>query len=187
MMPNKAISVSLAKIDYDLGKPYIKIIADCPYDHTFVGFFISVLIPTNTDWEEYRYDASMAVAGRKKLIAPYFPVSALPDVNDRPAIYQIRLIAEDSTGLQIIDDLVLSDVHYIYRYLLDSLLNESTCTEISDDMLQKYLILYGHEKALQAGDIDVAKELFKVMHKGFKKCGSFERSNINCGCHDRCR
>jgi hypothetical protein len=27
---NKAISVSLAKIDYDLGKPYIKIIADCP-------------------------------------------------------------------------------------------------------------------------------------------------------------
>ena len=54
-------------------------------------------------------------------------------------------------------------------------------------MLQKYLVLYGHEKALQAGDTDVAKELFKVMHKGFKKCGSFERSDINCGCHDRHR
>lgn len=25
---NKAISISLAKIDYDLGQPYIKIIAD---------------------------------------------------------------------------------------------------------------------------------------------------------------
>lgn len=183
---NKAISVSLAKIDYDLGQPYIKIIADCPYDHTFIGFFISVLIPTEKDWEEYRYDASTAVAGQKKLIAP-FPISALSDVRNRPAIYQIRLIAEDSSGLQITDDLVLSDANYIYRYLLDGLLDEGKCVDISDEMLQKYLVLYGHEKALQAGDIDVAKELFRVMHKGFKKCGGFERSDINCGCHDRHR
>ena len=28
MTLNKAISISLAKVDYDLGQPYIKIIAD---------------------------------------------------------------------------------------------------------------------------------------------------------------
>lgn len=183
---NKAISISLAKIDYDLGQPYIKIIADCPYDYTFTGFFITVLIPTEKDWEEYRYDASAVVETQKRIIAP-FPVSALSDVADRPAIYQIKLIAEDADGLQITDELLLSDAHHIYRYLLDHLLNTSTCTEVSDDALQKYLVLYGHEKALQAGDLDVAKDLFKIMHKGFKKCGGFERSSINCGCYDKRR
>jgi hypothetical protein len=35
---NKAISVSLAKIDYDLGNPYIKIIAHCPTDYEVTMF-----------------------------------------------------------------------------------------------------------------------------------------------------
>jgi hypothetical protein len=35
---SKAISVSLAKIDYDLGEPYIKIIADCPLGYEFTLF-----------------------------------------------------------------------------------------------------------------------------------------------------
>ena len=99
---NKAISVSLAKIDYDLGKPYIKIIADCPYDYVFTGFFITVLIPVDKDWEEYRYDASTVVESQKRLVTP-FPIEALVEVKNRPAIYQIRLVAEDPDGVQITD------------------------------------------------------------------------------------
>jgi hypothetical protein len=38
----KAISVSLAKIDYDFGERYIEIIADCPRDYVFSGLNIDV-------------------------------------------------------------------------------------------------------------------------------------------------
>ena len=46
-------------------------------------------------------------------------------------------------------------------------------------------MLYGHQQALQAGDIEIAKEYFKLMYNGFSKCGSIGRSGSNCGCHDR--
>ena len=55
--------------------------------------------------------------------------------------------------------------------------------DIDDSLIKKYLILYGHQQALQAGDLEVAKELFLLMNKGFSKCGNANVKSVNCGCN----
>ena len=82
------------------------------------------------------------------------------------------------------DHLMLSDIHGVYRHLMNGLLDADKCSGVSDDLIKKYLLLYGHQAALESGDLDIAKDYFKLMHQGFSKCGSTNNS-INCGCHDR--
>ena len=53
------------------------------------------------------------------------------------------------------------------------------CTEISDEAIRKYLLLYGHQSALTCGDDEVAERYFILINKCFDKCGS---SKSNCGC-----
>jgi hypothetical protein len=182
---NKAMSISLAKIDYDLGEPYIKIIVDCPSSYEFTLFHITVHMMENGEWVTKYFDASKALVGQSN--APIvLPVSALPGVSG-PAIYEIELKAEDQISYEeVFDKLVLSDVYYVYRDLLDGLLSSDRCDPLSDELIKKYLILYGHQQALQE-DLDIAKELFKLLHKNFTKCGNNGRRIVNCGCHDRCR
>lgn len=181
---NKAISVSLAKIDYDLGKPYIKIIADCPSGYEFTLFHITVHMMENGGWVTKYFDASQVLAGQSNA-SMTLPVSSLPDVSG-PAIYEIELKAEDLTSYEeVFDKLILSDVYYVYRDLLDGLLSSDRCDPLSDELIKKYLILYGHQQALQE-DLDIAKELFKLLHNNFTKCGNSGRI-VNCGCHDKCR
>ena len=180
---NKAISVSLAKIDYDLGQPYIKIIADCPTDYKFNKFILAVHMVSDAEqWTTKLFDASTVIADRDK-IELVFPISALEGVSG-PAIYDIVIGAIDSNLDEITDNLQLSDTHYVYRLLLNNLLQYDSCKGLDDDIIKKYLILFGHVKALNAGDLDVAKELFGLMHKGFSKCKS-NNSKLDCGCHVR--
>lgn len=185
-MNEKAISVSLAKIDYDLGQPYIKIIADNPHNYTFKKCIIEVHPIINGDWGEIkRFDISTLLADREN-INMVLPVSAL-DGMSYPAIYDIYLMAEhidDYNKPLIKDRLCLSDIHGVYRHLMDGLLSTDKCSGVSDDLIKKYLLLYGHQAALESGDLDIAKDYFKLMHQGFSKCGSTNNS-INCGCHDR--
>jgi hypothetical protein len=182
---NKAISVSLAKIDYDLGKPYIKIIADCPSDYEFTLFHITVHMMENGEWVTKYFDASQVLEGHNTNDPIILPVSSLPGVSG-PAIYEIEFKAEDLNSYEeLFDKLILSDVYYVYRDLLDGLLSSDQCDPLSDELIKKYLILYGHQQALKE-DLDVAKELFKLLHKNFTKCGNSGRI-VNCGCHDRCR
>jgi hypothetical protein len=69
--------------------------------------------------------------------------------------------------------------------MMDGLMDTDKCAGVSDDVVKKYLMLYGHQQALQAREIEIAKEYFKLMYNGFSKCGSVSRSGSNCGCHDR--
>lgn len=184
-MTNKAISVSLAKIDYDLGQPYIKIIAHCPLDYEITMFQINVNMIEHGQWITKYYDASTSVAGLNNLIIN-FPVSALDGVVG-PAIYEIYLKAENlNIPDEIEDKLVLSDVQYVYRNLLDGLLESDKCEGLSDELIKQYLILYGHQQAIHDGDLDVAKELFKLLHKNLTKCGNNTR-RISCNCYDKHR
>ena len=183
---NKAISISLAKVDYDLGQPYIKIIADNPHDYTFTKCIIEVHPISNGNWEDVkRFDVSMLLKGRED-INMVLPVSALDGMSS-PAIYDIYLMAEHKTDHSepiLSDRLYLSDIHGVYRHLMDGLLDADKCSGVSDDLIKKYLLLYGHQAALEAKHLDIAKDYFKLMHQGFSKCGSTNNS-INCGCHDR--
>ena len=183
---NKAISISLAKVDYDLGQPYIKIIADNPHGYQFTQCIIEVHPIIDGNWGEIkRFDVSSLLEGRED-INMVLPVSALEGTSS-PAIYDIYLTAEHSSdsGKPVLEDrLYLSDIHGVYRHLMDGLLNTDKCSGVSDDLIKKYLLLYGHQAALESGDLDIAKDYFKLMHQGFSKCGSTNNS-INCGCHDR--
>lgn len=177
---NKAISISLAKIDYDAGKPYIKIIADNPMDYIFTKFIITVYLVDGNKYEVKRFDASSTISGQEDIILT-LPISILEGI-EGPAIYDIQIASESDLD-EIQDRLYLSDANYVYRELLDELLSEEKCLDIDDSLIKKYLILYGHQQALQAGDLEVAKELFLLMNKGFSKCGNANVKSINCGCN----
>lgn len=185
---NKAISISLAKIDYDLGQPYIKIIADNPHGYQFTQCIIEVHPIIDGNWGEVkRFDVSSLLEYRED-INMVLPVSALEGASS-PAIYDIYLRSEyysveDYEKAPLEDRLYLSDIHGVYRHLMDGLLTTDKCSGVSDDLIKKYLLLYGHQAALESGHLDIAKDYFKLMHQGFSKCGSTNNS-INCGCHDR--
>lgn len=179
---NKAISISLAKIDYDAGKPYIKIIADNPTGYVFTKFIITVYLVDGNKYKVGRFDASTTIEGQKDLVLN-LPVSALEGI-EGPAIYDMQILSENGLdGEELQDRLYLSDTHYVYRELLNELLTEEKCLGIDDSLIKKYLILYGHQQALQAGDLEVAKELFLLMNKGFSKCGNANVKSVNCGCN----
>lgn len=175
-----AISVSLAKIDYDAGKPYIKIIADNPTGYVFTKFIITVYLVNGNKYEIKRFDATSTIEGKEDIVLS-IPVSVLEGV-EGPAIYDLQISSENELE-EIQDRLYLSDAYYVYRELLDELLSEEKCLNIDDSLIKKYLILYGHQQALQAGDLEVAKELFLLMNKGFSKCGNANVKSVNCGCH----
>lgn len=180
---NKAISISLAKIDYDFGKPYMKIIAANPMEYYFTKMWIIVHYLDEGNWTKKQYDVTQLIAYKNDIILN-LPISVLEGVSG-PAIYEVYLESSNEIDEPLQDKLILSDTHYLYRQMMDGLMGTDKCTGVSDDVVKKYLMLYGHQQALQAGDIEIAKEYFKLMYNGFSKCGSVGRSGSNCGCHDR--
>lgn len=187
---NKAISVSLAKIDYDLGKPYIKIIADCPVGQQFVLFTITVNMLDGDTYRQYQYDASSAIKNEQGQIAIRLPINQLEGLNG-PGIYEIHLQAEDITSFEKgeMATMILSDVTCAYQWMMDDLLASDKCDSLPDALIQKYLLLYAHEQAMSNLRLEEAKEYFKLIHKGFSKCGSNKRHS-QCNCsenYDKCR
>jgi hypothetical protein len=152
-MSEKAISISLAKIDYDFDNPYIKIIADCPSGYRFTNMTITVQMPNGNKWIEKDFDASSLVAGKDDVVLN-IPISVLEGV-EGPAMYYIKLVAKLVKGEgpenpceelpAVIDtDIYLSDVHGVYRCLLDGLLHADPCEGVSNEVIKNYLVLYGH-------------------------------------------
>lgn len=152
-MSEKAISVSLAKIDYDFDEPYIKIIADCPSGYAFTSMTIVVQMPNGNKWIEKKFDADTLVADKDDVVLN-IPVSVLEGV-EGPAMYYIQLVANLLDGVEsenfcdklprdIDTDIYLSDVHGVYRCLLDGLLHADPCEGVSNEVIKNYLVLYGH-------------------------------------------
>lgn len=180
---SKAISVSLAKIDYDLGEPYIKIIASCPQGSKFVLFTITANMLTGNTYQQYQYDASSSIVNEEGQIAIRLPIKQLKGV-EGPGIYEINLQAEDISTSEKgeITNLILSDVSHVYQWLSKALLNTDDCYKISDELIQKYLMLFAHEQAMANLRLEEAKEYFKLIYKGFSKCGVFNQSRSHCNC-----
>ena len=88
------------------------------------------------------------------------------------------------------DTMICSDVNYAYRCMIDDLfMNEITkdsCEDvISDEVIRKYLILYGHQAALATEDLETAEMYFKLIGSCFNRpgCGSDGRTPGSCcGC-----
>jgi hypothetical protein len=85
----------------------------------------------------------LSVSGLNDLILN-FPVSTLEGVTG-PAIYEIYIKAENLVeGIELEDTLILSDVQYVYRNLIDGLISSDKCELLSDELVKQYLLLYGH-------------------------------------------
>lgn len=182
-MSKKAISISLAKVDYDFGEPYIKVIASCPGGFLFNKMIITINYVESGKWKKLYFDVTeLLEVNQKQDIILNIPVKILGGFSGE-AIYEIELGAESDDYTEHIDDyLVLSDVHHVFKCLIDGLLNSDPCSEISDDIIKKYLILYGHQQAMWFKQLDAAKEFYALMTNCFKKCGMPDRIGNDCGC-----
>ena len=182
MSKRKAISVSLAKIDYNHGEPHLYIIADCPRDYKLVHMGVTVWAMENSEWKDQYYTLDSLVVDKEDIVLN-LPLSVLEGAHS-PAIYHVHLQAVRNDGeREIHDELLLSDVHGVYRSMLDNILQSTECSGISNDVIKEYLILHAHQQALFNKDIYVAKDMFKLLHK--LPCGNKYVNNTNCGCYDR--
>lgn len=195
-MSKKAISISLAKVDYNLGRPHIYVIADCPTDYEFWRLELVVHMLHGGSWESLQFDLSNYIAGDKHMVLN-LPVDDLPGV-EGPAIYRLLFKAAYTGGEECIPDIIdqayMSDIYGVYRNMLHGLMDDNGCENVSDDVIKQFLMLYAHQQAMAEGDLDVAKELFKLIHFNFSKCGRPMNPHCgcdrhvkpnNCGCHDR--
>lgn len=185
MTSTKAITVDLAKIDYNAGEPYLHLNISAPYSYTFSQVHITVCTPKKADtyWNVIDDD----IIGKKNARTGIKLSDLFENGDYQYSIFKIYLKATSSTegNNPLTRELWVSDVHGIYRFLIDELLNSSDCSDISNEVIQKYLLLYGHQQALSEQDLPTAMEFFTLMHQGFTKCNNFSRTVSNCGCYDK--
>lgn len=115
-----------------------------------------------------------------------------------PAIYIGTLIAapndpnqtnpcgcSDPTDTCLKATMVCSDVNGAYRCILNDLLKEERCDSVSEDAIRKYLLLYGHQAALTAQDLETAELYFKLMGDCTNACSNnhsvAHTQPCNCG------
>jgi len=133
---NKAISVSLAKIDYDFGEPYIHLIASAPNGFAFTYMHITVCTPNKP--ETYWNIVDDSISGQRGLMTR-IKLSDFFEDKYEPSIFKVILEVSsiDPNNIEEVParELWLSDVHGIYRYLIDSLMNTDECAGMSDDLI----------------------------------------------------
>lgn len=102
-----------------------------------------------------------------------------------PAMYYATLKSSNGNADEqpLITELVASDVNYAYQCMLDEVLKLDKCSVLSDDMIRKYLLLYGHQSAMFVNHDETAKEYFKLISNCFSKCStSVPKGTSSCGC-----
>jgi hypothetical protein len=63
----------------------------------------------------------------------------------------------------------------------DLFMHSDKCEDvIPDEVIRKYLLIYGHTAAMAARDLDTAQEYFKLIGNCFSKCGSKNRGAGSC-------
>lgn len=195
MTNTQAITVDLAKIDYNAGEPYLHLNISAPHSYTFSQVHITVCTPKKE--ETYWNVIDNTIIGKKSAVTGIKLSDLFDDGNYQYSIFKIYLKAVPSYTAekaanpeilykpQIERELWVSDVHGVYRFLIDELLNSDDCSDISNEVIQKYLLLYGHQQALSEQDLSTAMEFFTLMHQGFTKCNNFSRTVSNCGCYGK--
>lgn len=182
-----AITVDLAKVDYDYGEPMLKTIISPPHDYDLVRCIVTVCTPGKDDalfeilpdQETLQYPIEYII--RNIPLSQFFK-----DNKYIPSIFKIKLEAMNSTTYDVINrELWVSDVHDVHHYFLNELLSVDKCEPLSDELIKKYLILYGHQQALSEQQFDVAMSLFTLLRNNFSKCPHSNQSEINCNCHGR--
>lgn len=191
----KRIEISLCRVSAS-GK-YLDIICNAPSNSEFVSMYITTEHLEGGEFVTQEFEIQDAFTDPAKRSYTFkLPVSKF-NLEGIPAIYQIKLTAEDldNPGTFIEAFTFVSDINDAYRSMLDDILSMGErCSTISDEAIQKYLILYGHTQALYLRQTEEAKMLFKILVNKFSNCSgtssrgscgqSYKTSYVksNCGC-----
>lgn len=141
-------------------------------NNTLTSFAVTNLQTPETTWQ---FAKQLTQAGKQ---AFSIPLSDLGDTGS--SIYKVDLKA--SSGYEeYIDTIYISDVEFMYECMLSelNLLDLDSCTPVSNDIITKYLLLYGHTLAMSYKDIDRAEYFFKKMKNCPVACGT----PVTCNCH----
>lgn len=198
---NKNISISLFRISGD--SKYLDLVFSCPEEFHFTSLQLEVRFVEGNDFKSSFYDLSQAL----------FPVDDSTDSDEDS--YQTRFVVRlpiDKLGISTaaiyigtfkainnedyLDELtstaICSDVNYAYRCMMDDLFmkekSDTSCEDlIPDEVIRKYLLLYGHTAAMAVEDLDTAQAYFKLIGNCFGNCPSNGRGKGSCcGNNSKC-
>ena len=197
MKNHKHISISLFRVSAD--SKYLDMIFSCPQEYYFTSLQLEVRYydPKDKIFKSQYFDLSAALFKvecpeedpecedltiDKKHWTVRLPLEKLGI--QVPAIYKCELKANaiDPEERELIAHTASSDVNIAYKCMLHDLLDldnlSDPCVEISDDVIRKYLLLYGHQAAMTVGDDEVAERYFKLIINCFDLCVK----HSECGC-----
>lgn len=200
MNTSKFITISLFRVrPGDSTK--LDMIFSCFTGYYFTSLILDICYLVNGEFVNQQYDLSPAIFKVPTQGEQYQTRYAISLPLDKLEIYQSTIYPAIYTGTFTIarydqnveaiteennqDVAVCSDVNYAYHCMLKDLLEMqdlsscNQCVEVSDELIRKYLILYGHYQALNCGDGEFAKTFFKIINNCFGNCPS---TPINCGC-----
>lgn len=211
-MSKSKICINLFRVSSD--SKYLDMIFSCPESYYFTSLFLEVRFLSGSKFVSSNFDVSNALFMHdgepiedKREWTVRIPLEKLGI--DFPAIYkgtfkisrllqqeqsecepQIDCNCQDDSCLE--DHAICSDVNQAYKCMLKELMKlEEPCFEISDELVRKYLLLYGHQSALTLGDYEIAERYFKLIINCFDDCGNIHgctchqlKTNTNsCNCH----
>lgn len=176
----KHIIIELCEVNRRQGKTWIDIIASRPADYQFTECGITAEYLVNGKWQEEHF--SFEFEDRDEV---YLNVPISDYVSSDKAMYKVSLYALDDEDEGISETSYISDVEFVYHEMLHELLKcEDKCASLSDDLIKKYLMLYGHQLASRYNE---TYELSSYLYKKIISCNSAcqthncQASN-NCGC-----
>lgn len=190
---NKEIEIVVMRVSSNGSS--IEFIINCPKDYDFTVFEIEVV----GQEDKYSVAEGLFVPGTHHYVGQ-IPVESLGQT--LPQIYKIHLEAEhveeydtdidnnvvetpcDQPAPVIEAEVFISDVSQVYSCLMDGVISlNSKCTdsEVLDDIIRKYLILYAHQEALRYKLPEEAIKYFHMMDNCFNPCKGHGR-NVSCGC-----
>jgi hypothetical protein len=106
-------------------------------------------------------------------------------VQSDKAMYKVTLHASNIESEDISETAYISDVEFMYHCMLNDLLqgSDKNCGPVSDDLIKKYLMLYGHQLASRYNE---TYELSSYLYKKMLTCGGLCKTQVNnsnsCGC-----
>lgn len=175
---SNTINIEQCKITRDSNNVYLDIITDAlPDNYTFTKFLVEVFSYNNEKLvQKDSLDLSQGLSEFTTQLRMRVPMQDIVNANPG-AFYKIYLEAGDLTT-----EAWISDVYFAYQCMLNSLLKMSTndCSEVPDDVIRQYLLLYGHTAAMREGDSNQALYFYKKMMTC--GCNTAIPYKPSCGC-----
>lgn len=183
----KHIIIELCEINRREGATWIDIIASCPRDYVISQCNVYIEYFNGTVWETL----PSLIYKINPTDEAYLNLEVSPEVS-KYALYTVELIAlttsselddaEDADG-KITETAYISDVEFMYDCMLQELFDkQDSCNPVSDDLISKYLMLYGHQLAQRYNE---TYQLSSYLYKKMLTCGSIcnaKQTATSCGC-----